>query len=91
MGEALGQMDPVRADVRRQGDVPSNQQLQPMPAGDRLQPPGARFGVRGAEVAIDDGAALGQAGRDGLGIWGARGVGEEQQRGQGLPQASARR
>ncbi len=61
VGQALGQVNAVRPDPRRQGGVRADQQLQAARAGDGLQPPAARLGVRRAECAIDDGRAARQA------------------------------
>lgn len=91
MGLSLGQMDPVRADPRRQVHISTNEKLQPAVLRDRRQAPRADLGVRGAEMAVDDRAARRQLQRNGLGIGRPRRVREEQQRGQGLPQASPRR
>jgi hypothetical protein len=57
MGQALGQVDAVGPDPGRERGVLTDQQRQAPGAGDGLEPPRGGLGVRGPEVAVDDGAA----------------------------------
>jgi hypothetical protein len=86
VGEALRQVDAVCAHAASEGHVLADQQFEAPAAGDSSETEGAGLGVRRAEAAVDNGAAPRQPLGDRLRIWGANRIGEEQQRGQGLPQ-----
>lgn len=91
VAQSLRQVDAVRADPGRKGNVAPDQQQEAAPTRDRQQPPGLDLGVGCPKVAVDDGAAGWKRDGDRLRIWRPRRIGKEKQRRQGLPQPSPRR
>jgi hypothetical protein len=87
MGETLGQMHAVGADSHGEAGVGADQQLQTARTGDGLEPQGLGLRVGRPEGAEDDARAARQGLGDRLGVGRARGIGEEQQRRQGLSRA----
>jgi hypothetical protein len=83
--QALGQVDAVGGDRLRQPRIGAHQQEEVPPPRDGRQPPAAGLGVRRAERAVDDAAALRQPSGDRLRLGRALRIGEEQQRRQALP------